>query len=116
MIRRPPRSTLFPYTTLFRSCSLVRELDSETCTRGLDVGDADGASVFTDNSITNAQPQSRAFSNRLSSIERVENARCVFHPRAAVLEFDDQTFVNGPCADPEISITRVFKHGIDGIV
>src|SRR5258707_4278165 len=23
MIRRPPRSTLFPYTTLFRSCLLV---------------------------------------------------------------------------------------------
>src|SRR3712207_8635085 len=25
MIRRPPRSTLFPYTTLFRSQSLARE-------------------------------------------------------------------------------------------
>src|SRR5260221_5579313 len=25
MIRRPPRSTLFPYTTLFRSPALVRE-------------------------------------------------------------------------------------------
>src|SRR3712207_8980077 len=25
MIRRPPRSTLFPYTTLFRSAGLVRE-------------------------------------------------------------------------------------------
>src|SRR3712207_9121173 len=25
MIRRPPRSTLFPYTTLFRSCLLPRE-------------------------------------------------------------------------------------------
>src|SRR2546429_6603067 len=24
MIRRPPRSTLFPYTTLFRSCSELR--------------------------------------------------------------------------------------------
>src|SRR5260221_700100 len=24
MIRRPPRSTLFPYTTLFRSCRLTR--------------------------------------------------------------------------------------------
>src|SRR2546429_5490641 len=24
MIRRPPRSTLFPYTTLFRSCLLFR--------------------------------------------------------------------------------------------
>src|SRR2546428_3242606 len=27
MIRRPPRSTLFPYTTLFRSDSLDRHLD-----------------------------------------------------------------------------------------
>src|SRR3712207_7099085 len=25
MIRRPPRSTLFPYTTLFRSCRALRE-------------------------------------------------------------------------------------------
>src|SRR3712207_7048746 len=25
MIRRPPRSTLFPYTTLFRSCSSAHE-------------------------------------------------------------------------------------------
>src|SRR2546427_8058275 len=31
MIRRPPRSTLFPYTTLFRS----RELDRATAARGL---------------------------------------------------------------------------------
>src|SRR3712207_9038101 len=27
MIRRPPRSTLFPYTTLFRSCWTVRAWD-----------------------------------------------------------------------------------------
>src|SRR5947208_12767928 len=27
MIRRPPRSTLFPYTTLFRSCRRVRRPD-----------------------------------------------------------------------------------------
>src|SRR5258708_22170310 len=27
MIRRPPRSTLFPYTTLFRSCAADRERD-----------------------------------------------------------------------------------------
>src|SRR2546426_6791243 len=26
MIRRPPRSTLFPYTTLFRSARLVRQV------------------------------------------------------------------------------------------
>src|SRR4051812_49605901 len=31
MIRRPPRSTLFPYTTLFRSCdqSLVQQMQIE---------------------------------------------------------------------------------------
>src|SRR2546423_6613612 len=28
MIRRPPRSTLFPYTTLFRSDNLMRVLDA----------------------------------------------------------------------------------------
>src|SRR5258708_22025255 len=27
MIRRPPRSTLFPYTTLFRSCIVVVDAD-----------------------------------------------------------------------------------------
>src|SRR3712207_8388606 len=27
MIRRPPRSTLFPYTTLFRSINLIRRLN-----------------------------------------------------------------------------------------
>src|SRR5258705_7170980 len=28
MIRRPPRSTLFPYTTLFRSCVAIRRRDT----------------------------------------------------------------------------------------
>src|SRR3712207_7728320 len=28
MIRRPPRSTLFPYTTLFRSYAIVDEVDN----------------------------------------------------------------------------------------
>src|SRR2546430_3131253 len=32
MIRRPPRSTLFPYTTLFRSCSRrIFEMASAFC-------------------------------------------------------------------------------------
>src|SRR5256885_9562855 len=29
MIRRPPRSTLFPYTTLFRSLTFVSPIDAE---------------------------------------------------------------------------------------
>src|SRR3712207_7774589 len=32
MIRRPPRSTLFPYTTLFRSTGTARSRPSQTAT------------------------------------------------------------------------------------
>src|SRR2546425_14078 len=31
MIRRPPRSTLFPYTTLFRSCRLLLPVRASAC-------------------------------------------------------------------------------------
>src|SRR3712207_7657107 len=33
MIRRPPRSTLFPYTTLFRSHAVVREVLNKSAVR-----------------------------------------------------------------------------------
>src|SRR2546422_1377245 len=38
MIRRPPRSTLFPYTTLFRSFVQRRENQGITCGDGLEGG------------------------------------------------------------------------------
>src|SRR5687767_15431862 len=34
MLRRPPRSTLFPYTTLFRSVDEVRRAVDDDCCRG----------------------------------------------------------------------------------
>src|SRR5689334_23832734 len=44
MIRRPPRSTLFPYTTLFRSRVRVRAHQVQRRVRGHEqhVGEADG--------------------------------------------------------------------------
>src|SRR5688572_31848856 len=48
MIRRPPRSTLFPYTTLFRSIqmSLIRTLRAETHGRYLvDIPDLSRATL-----------------------------------------------------------------------
>src|SRR3712207_6890176 len=46
MIRRPPRSTLFPYTTLFRSRMMrgddVRELQHRLNQLGFDAGAEDG--------------------------------------------------------------------------
>src|SRR5438093_1462651 len=41
MIRRPPRSTLFPYTTLFRSPGTFVELDRFVTHRSTDFGLAD---------------------------------------------------------------------------
>src|SRR3712207_7489317 len=35
MIRRPPRSTLFPYTTLFRSTSCSLAKSGSTCASGM---------------------------------------------------------------------------------
>src|SRR5256885_8123283 len=40
MIRRPPRSTLFPYTTLFRSCH-----EDSRCKAGIDIDGAPHGSV-----------------------------------------------------------------------
>src|SRR5258708_22840070 len=34
MIRRPPRSTLFPYTTLFRSSEIMRQMLTQAQTAG----------------------------------------------------------------------------------
>src|SRR2546422_5789046 len=47
MIRRPPRSTLFPYTTLFRSSETsVQGTESRTFLRGIQRTDAEGIATF----------------------------------------------------------------------
>src|SRR5438874_7486731 len=45
MIRRPPRSTLFPYTTLFRSEELVKRLLHERTPAAGFIGEEGGKSV-----------------------------------------------------------------------
>src|SRR5256885_4852375 len=48
MIRRPPRSTLFPYTTLFRSRKRPRRSDEERAGRGSENRHRGGAPVGID--------------------------------------------------------------------
>src|SRR2546429_7101066 len=55
MIRRPPRSTLFPYTTLFRSASAGA---GELAFPGPEVGPGDGLGVV------DVHPRSRARDER----------------------------------------------------
>src|SRR2546427_6975281 len=45
MIRRPPRSTLFPYTTLFRSLDPVEGKDRDPIGRGVGRGDFEEGTV-----------------------------------------------------------------------
>src|SRR5438132_6681667 len=45
MIRRPPRSTLFPYTTLFRSLIGTRRSSLPRCTNSTDTAAADRPST-----------------------------------------------------------------------
>src|SRR5437879_7766941 len=66
MIRRPPRSTLFPYTTLFRSQSARRRtqeraVPSESC-RGLRVSGARRAAPFRDRKSTRLNSSHRCIS------------------------------------------------------
>ena len=48
MIRRPPRSTLFPYTTLFRSRldAVVKQLGTSTELLFVDDGSRDGSAEY----------------------------------------------------------------------
>src|SRR5258705_8044240 len=61
MIRRPPRSTLFPYTTLFRSVRLRRgELDQRRRERAMVGGvDADGGGEGPSVSLSLGQARAR---------------------------------------------------------
>src|SRR2546426_6341386 len=64
MIRRPPRSTLFPYTTLFRSCARRRRETPPLASKGSRRGTTHGENQ---KSIRDAsEPQDRK-STRLNS-------------------------------------------------
>src|SRR3712207_7388339 len=68
MIRRPPRSTLFPYTTLFRSpCSVPRRATSRRCVR------LDFRTIFSD----------------MTRVKWAERARG--HPRSSRMRSEEHT-------------------------
>src|SRR5260370_17428047 len=64
MIRRPPRSTLFPYTTLFRSLKTEETAQVRSIFLGLDMGSAElkysdvkGKNPFADKRVRQAMYQ-----------------------------------------------------------
>src|SRR3712207_8016967 len=67
MIRRPPRSTLFPYTTLFRSKVTVAKFGASMCTSGLT-----GVSVVRPTFILTWRKPSSTYPRASSAIPRSE--------------------------------------------
>src|SRR5258708_27387253 len=82
MIRRPPRSTLFPYTTLFRSLGAPRLLLGDRknhlkhgATRG-DELDFDCAAVLADDRHADAQPQTGRSEEHTSELQSPDHLVC----------------------------------------
>src|SRR5256712_9360509 len=83
MIRRPPRSTLFPYTTLFRSlrsCRPRRPGSSSERKIHLEVRadahlrlDVDAAAVLRDDAVADRQSKARSPALRLGGEKRLED-------------------------------------------
>src|SRR2546429_3554957 len=78
MIRRPPRSTLFPYTTLFRSRNGVRVGNRETANRHSFYTGVKAEPVVDDNAILKESVLGRA-----CAIHRDQS--CPFADQAGVL-------------------------------
>src|SRR3989449_2794252 len=65
MIRRPPRSTLFPYTTLFRSREVLEEIRAEVSPAKLVVSVAASVpTAFIETTLGTAVPVVRALAER----------------------------------------------------
>src|SRR5581483_11249254 len=85
MIRRPPRSTLFPYTTLFRSLlrettAMLRALAEQAFSR------AAGAPLIAGNDVLILK---NATENYPAWLEAIHSARSTIHFETYMLQADD---------------------------
>src|SRR5256885_9368406 len=81
MIRRPPRSTLFPYTTLFRSLEEVPEADVEAQDRREVEGSGDlhggGGEVVADRKSTRLNSSHLVISYAVFCLKKKNNKLCI---------------------------------------
>src|SRR2546430_6652287 len=68
MIRRPPRSTLFPYTTLFRSCQIRKSLTfNYFVARGEQFAERSGRAPRAISTCMRTKPRSEEHTSELQS-------------------------------------------------
>src|SRR5258707_1787287 len=83
MIRRPPRSTLFPYTTLFRSSHVLNMAENATHTlhnllpiRGTEVRDAKGWSRYISDALEQFGPDAQRSEEHTSELQSRQYLVC----------------------------------------
>src|SRR3989449_8423980 len=111
MIRRPPRSTLFPYTTLFRSHSWIASVSANQGGPGLD-----------DNATDNfGAPAGGVYRLSVSTFPAAATARFRFMvyeintaPEKVPARFALGDTVAGETIDPMVDGDRFFAHGTAG--
>jgi len=97
-------------------CRLARQLDCEASTFPRYVAYANLASVFRDDSVTNAEAEAGALSNWLGRVERIEYARSILHAGAAIgeLRYKLPIFMGG--AYPQVAVGRCLQNGVNRVV
>src|SRR3712207_4201331 len=94
MIRRPPRSTLFPYTTLFRSS--VYDLRLSMSGKGLPAGSETGYALLDEQGITTSEFQQQVTFQRALEGELSKTLESLDGVRQAVVHValpEDEVFV-----------------------
>src|SRR2546422_5263723 len=71
MIRRPPRSTLFPYTTLFRSCTRIASAGRLQCSRSRSRGGSRQMSERRGNRAARSEEHTSELQSRLHLVCRL---------------------------------------------
>src|SRR5258708_5251887 len=95
---------------------LMRQLDSKRRATSGDIPHTDGASMFRDDSVTNAQTKTRSLADWFCRVEGIENAGSVLHARPAVGEFNEEAFSIDSGAHPEIAFGGMLENRIHGVV
>src|SRR5258708_30431594 len=93
MIRRPPRSTLFPYTTLFRSGTWVHNVGPcNTCVNGTCGVDLEGASTnkLTDRKSTRLNSSHQIISYAVFCLKKKKKRRYT-HNTLYMMTFPENT-------------------------
>src|SRR5579863_1417122 len=79
---------------------LQRQLDAEAGAARVGVFHANRAAVLGNDAVADAKAQAGAFADRFSGVERIKDARGIFHAGAAVGKFHKNRLLVEPGSDP----------------